>query len=91
MGSELASIHFGFFLSSDLLTAFGQAIVPSIENESIIQMVARGMKSPNEKTRASARWAMRELRKRKGTLTASDGNNNGFVAFLVHHTEYSFH
>lgn len=68
-------------LIGDLLSVFGQAMLPLIEQPSVQQMFLRGKKSKSSKTRTMSLWVLREIKKFKiaiGQLPAGGGQQTLF-------------
>uniref|UniRef100_A0A915AY70 Importin N-terminal domain-containing protein n=1 Tax=Parascaris univalens TaxID=6257 RepID=A0A915AY70_PARUN len=52
-------------LVGDLVTSFGVAILPSVDNQHIAALLTRGRRSKTAKTKSLAMWATKEIRKLK--------------------------
>ncbi|VDM39749.1 unnamed protein product [Toxocara canis] len=52
-------------LIGDLVTSFGVAILPSVDNQHIAALLTRGRRSKTAKTKSLAMWATKEIRKLK--------------------------
>jgi importin subunit beta-1 len=52
-------------LVGDLVSCFGVQLVPVIDNEAITNLVTKGKKSKNNRTKTLANWASKEIRKLK--------------------------
>jgi importin subunit beta-1 len=48
-----------------LVSCFGVQLVPVVENEAITNLVGKGKKSKNNRTKTLANWASKEIRKLK--------------------------
>lgn len=51
--------------SGDLVSAFGDRMVPFIDNQNISALLARARRSKAAKTKSIALWALKEIRKLK--------------------------
>lgn len=54
-------------LLGDLCTTFGSVVLPLVESENIQSLLVRGRKSKTAKTKLTATWASREIKKLKTT------------------------
>jgi len=52
---------------SDLCAAFGAAMLPLVDKESITQLLNKGRRSKTSKVKTLGTWATREIRKLKST------------------------
>jgi len=52
---------------SDLCAAFGFAMLPLVDKESITQLLNKGRRSKTSKVKTLGTWATREIRKLKST------------------------
>jgi importin subunit beta-1 len=52
-------------LIGDLVTSYGQSILPFVEREPFEKLLAEGKRSKVMKTKTLANWAMKEIRKLK--------------------------
>jgi importin subunit beta-1 len=52
-------------LIGDLVSCFGTQLIPAIDNESITNILNKGKKSKNNRTKTLANWASKEIRKLK--------------------------
>ena len=50
-------------LIGDLVSCFGQQLLPIVENEAISNLLTRGKKSKNNRAKTLANWASKEIRK----------------------------
>lgn len=66
-------------LIGDLITVFGQAMLPLNEQNSVQLMFARGKKSKSSKTRTMSVWVLREIKKIKSNYGIPVANATPFV------------
>ncbi|XP_043211672.1 importin subunit beta-1-like isoform X2 [Amphibalanus amphitrite] len=57
-------------LLGDLLSAFGSAILPLVDNEAINELLTLGRRSKTARTKTLATWATKELRKMKSAASS---------------------
>lgn len=74
-------------LIGDLLSAFGASVISYFDNEAIGQLLLKGKRSKQSKTRTLCVWAIKELRKLKNQTTPpfQEQQSN-----LIHSTEQSW-
>lgn len=58
-----------FFFCSDLCLAFGQSMLPLVDNDTINDLLAKGRRSKVAKTKTLATWASKEIRKLKNAAS----------------------
>ena len=57
-----------FFLSRDLLSAFGSSMLPLLDIEPVNEMLTQGRRSKANKTKTLSQWATKEIRKLKNAI-----------------------
>jgi len=63
----LGHLSLGVICFSDLCAAFGAAMLPLVDKESITQLLNKGRRSKTSKVKTLGTWATREIRKLKST------------------------
>lgn len=74
-------------LIGDLLSAFGAAVVSGFDNEMVGQLLIKGKRSKQSKTRTLCVWAIKELRKLKNQMAPPFHEQQ---SNLIHSTEQSW-
>ncbi len=64
-----AQLRLGGADFSDLMSAFGKAILPLLESEAIGVLLTKGRRAKTQKTKTLAAWATREMKKLKSAGT----------------------
>jgi importin subunit beta-1 len=52
-------------LIGDLVSCFGQQLLPIVDSEAINGLLTRGKKSKNSRAKTLANWSLKEIRKLK--------------------------